>query len=235
MHNYHTLTKLVDHMQLIAELKNGGVTTGISINHEWISLNGEIWDNMDDSARREELTRVATIEGAHAPTTITEVPVALEPHAKKLQEQCETATGGKKVSIYRPNSYPGTIVLRHQTLAEDTRAALVEVVKNHDASVVPILSVDTAEKVIASDGVTTGEVIISDSRGASAEGNTIKVIISAYGTAGITADSFVLDGEGQAAISFGAVSLPTGALTFVVLDPTGEADPVSFRVRRGTP
>jgi hypothetical protein len=228
MSNYHILTKPVDHEALLAELVAAGVTMSISIDSEKISLSGDL------SILAAQLVLVAATESAHTPTTITTAAVIVEPHAIKLRDACSAVPGVTSVTIALPSSYPGTAVLYHNPLNSTQQTALELAVTSHDPSLVPSLSVDTPSQVIAADGVATGTVTVTDSRGASASGKTVKLLFSLGGSAGANADSFVLDGSGQTTVTFQATSTFTGDLPFEFYYPNDEADRVRFTVRRGT-
>lgn len=112
--------------------------------------------------------------------------------------------------------------------------AIIDAVVAEYASTIPTLSVDTVSQVLAADNVATGTVVITDSRGAGANGKVVKVKIPAGGGAAIDGDSYTLAGVGQATITFQATDQFTGGLTFKAYFANGEAAPVEFTVRRGT-
>ncbi len=228
------LTKCVDTDLLITELASAGVIVGYSIDHEKITLMGSFWDAMDAPTQAAELALVAGVEAAHAPLTVTEVTLTDAPHPFVLSQELLAVTGVTSVTCQLPQTYPGTLVIRHNLLTVGEQANLTAAALAHDHDAVPTLSVDTAAQVIAADGVATGTVTVTDSRGAGASGLTVRLTIPPGGSAGVDADSFVLDGAGQATATFQATTLLTGELTFEFYYASGEADSVTFTVRRGT-
>jgi hypothetical protein len=234
MGNHHTLTKNVDHGELATELATAGVTAGISIDHQKIYCSGPIWDAMDAAARTAELALIASTEASHSPTTITEVTLNTAPHIQALLDELVAVAGVTNVSVGLPTAYPGTAVIYHNSLTAGEQTNLSTAATSHDASSIPSLSVNTASQVIAADNVDTGTVTVTDSRGAAAAGKTVRLRIPAGGSAGADADSFVLDGAGQATVTFQATTVLTGDLTFAFYYANGEADEVEFTVRRGT-
>jgi hypothetical protein len=230
MSNYHTLTKRVDHGELLAQLISGGVTSDIAIDDEKIYLTSDL----DAPTMAAQLVIVATVEAAHQPSTCTEVTLAAAPHVKKLCEECEAAAGITGIGVVLPTAYPGTVCFLHESIPLAAQDTIRTTALAHDASGIPSLSVDTAASVIAADGVATGTVTVTDSRAAGASGLTVRLRIPSGGSAGANGDSFVLDGAGQATVTFQATTVFTGVLTFEFYYDTGEADPVTFTVRRGT-
>ena len=230
MSNSYALTKRVDQDEFIAELVAGGVVLGINIDSTKVYLLGA----PDQATLDAQLALIGPIETAHAPTTISEAALSTAPHVTKFLEECLAVSGVGAVSVELPSSYPGTAVLIHNSLDETERANLIAAAEAHDASTIPSLSFDTPSQVIAADGVATGTVTVTDSRGASASGKAVRLRIPSGGSAGVDADSFVLDGSGQATATFQATTTYTGELTFMFFYDSGEADTVTFTVRRGT-
>lgn len=111
--------------------------------------------------------------------------------------------------------------------------AIIDAVAAEYATAIPTLSVNTPSQVIAANNSATGTVVITDSRGADANGKTVKIKILAGGGA-IDGDSYVLAGAGQATINFQATNFFTGELRFLAYYDSGETDPVGFTVRRGS-
>lgn len=234
MSNFHTLTKRIDHQELIAEMITEGVTCGIAIDHEKIYMTGAVWDAMDGSARTAELAMVSTAEAAHVPTTCTLKNLTSAPHIKKLLEECSASTGVTNMGIEFPSSYPGDIIMLHNSLSSGDQTTLGTTAADHDASTIPSLAIDTATQVIAANNSDTGTVVITDSRGASANGNTVKIKIPSGGGADIDGDSYTLAGVGQATVTFQATTVFTGELEFEAYYADDSADPITFKVRRGT-
>lgn len=228
MANHHILTKRVEHGELVPQLISGGVTYAISIDGTKISLRG------DAAGMAAQLALVATVETAHQPSTITEVTLTAPPHVKKFIEECEAAASTTINCVETPSSYPGPVVISHNTLTSGEQTNLATAATDHDASTIPSLAVDTASQVIDADGVATGTVTITDSRGNSANGKTIKIKLPPGSGADIDADSLVLAGMGQATANFQTTTTFTGELEFEAYYANGEADPVTFKVRRGT-
>lgn len=234
MSNFHTLTKRVDHQEFISELLVAGVSAGIAIDHEKVILNGAAWENMDAAAQTAELALVASTDAAHTPTTITEVTLTAAPHVRTFLEECLAVTGVTNVTVELPETYSGTATLIHNSLSTVEQTNLASAATSHDASSVPSLSVDTVAQVIAADNTATGTVTVTDSRGAAANGNTVKLLIPPGGSAAVDGDSFTLSGAGQATATFGATTTFTGVLPFEWYYSDGSVDPVSFTIRRGT-
>jgi hypothetical protein len=229
MINYHTLTKRVDQGELLPALISAGVTAGISIDGEKVYLSG-----LDEATTTEQLAIVASVVSAHEPTTFTECALSAAPHIRKFCEECSAVDGVTSIGVELPSSYPGTAVLVHNSLTVGQRTNLVAAAEAHDASSVPALSVDTPSQVIAANNSATGAVTVTDSRGAAAEGKTVRLRIPPGGAAGADGDSFVLDASGQATVTFQETTIFTGELDFEFYYASGEADPVWFKVRRGT-
>lgn len=229
MSNHHTLTKRVEPGELIPELVAGGVTYAVSIDSEKIMLRG------DAAGMAAQLAFVATVEAAHTPTTVSEATLTAAPHIGKLLEELNAVAGVTNVGIEHPASYPGTVVITHNSLDGTQQANLIAAAVAHDASTVPSLSVDTAFQVIAADNLATGTVEVADSRGAGADGKTVKLRIPQGGSAGANADSFVLDATGKATATFQATTILTDELVFEFYYASGEADSAKFTIRRGTP
>lgn len=235
MSNYHTLTKKVDHEEFVAAMIAEGVTAGINIDHEKVTLGGIIWDAMDAAAQTAELVKVSNAEAAHTPTTLTKVSLDAAPHLAKFTEECLAVAGVDSVMIEQPGVYPGTGVVHHNSLSAGEQANLVAAAEAHDPTSVPSLSVDGMDpRVYAADDVTTGATVITDSRGAEASGKTVKVRIPAGGACAIDADSYVLDGLGQATINWQTTNQVSGEMEFEAYYANGEADPFKFIVKRGT-
>lgn len=235
MSNHHTLTKAVDHEEFVAELRSAGVTSGIGIGGDLVTLNGAIWDAMGADAKAAELALVATTESAHAPSTVTEVTLTAAPHGRVLNEELLAVDGVTQVSVLQPQTFPGTAVICHNSLTSGQQTALVTAATDHDASSVPSLSVDGVDpRVWAADDVATGSVTVSDSRGAGADGLGVRIRIPQGGNASIDSDSKTFDAAGDAVFDFGATTELTGELTFEAYDPLGVADSIFFKVRRGT-
>jgi len=234
MSNFHPLTKRADTGELAGELLAAGVTSGIGIDNVNVYLGGDAWDAMDADAKAAELALVAETELAHTPTTKSEATLAAAPHVGKLLEECSAVSGVTGLGVELPESYPGTAYLTHDSLTLGERANLVAAAEAHDATTVPSLAVDIPSQVVGADGIDTGAVVITDSRGAAVNGNTIKIRIPVGGGAAINGDSFALAGAGQATVLFQTTTTFTGELEFEAYDPLGVADPVKFIVRRGS-
>jgi len=73
---------------------------------------------------------------------------------------------------------------------------------NVEAAALPFLSVDVFDTPIAGDGVATGSVVVTDSRGAAANGKTVKLLIP-DGNEVVDKSEAVLAGVGQATFTFG--------------------------------
>lgn len=232
--NTHTLSKVVDQAAFVAELITAGVTSHIAIGGDRVTLSGPVWDAMTDEAQTAELALVASTETAHIPDTVTEVTLNAAPHSKLLRTELMALAGVTQVSVHCPPTYPGTCVVYHNALTGGQQAALSTAVTNHDPTAAPKLSVDTAAQVIAADNVDTGTVTVTDSRGAAAAGKTVRLRIPSGGDAAVDADAFVLDAAGKATATFQVTTTFTGELTFEFYYANGEADPITFTVRRGT-
>jgi len=227
----HALTKSVDCSELLSELIAGGVTMSININDKEITLFGDV----DSATLTSQLSIVASVEAAHTPTTITKVTLQASPHLRTFISDCLTSSAGiTHIAIELPDSYPGDAILRHNSLSSSDQTSLSNAATDHDPSAVPFLSVDVASQVIAADGSASGTVVVTDSRGAGAAGNTVKLRIPSGGSAGVDADTYTLDASGQATANFQATTTLTGELTFEFYYADGSADPATFKVRRGT-
>ena len=235
MSNTHTFTKRINHSEFVDELVTAGVTAAYNMNNVELMFHGSVWDAMDEAEKTAELALVATSETTHSPTTITEVTLATAPHVNKFFEKCLAVSGVTNIGAEWPSSYSGTAVLIHNSLTAEEQANLVTAAEAHDPSTVPSLAVDGSDpRVYAADGVATGSVVITDSRGAAANGKTVKVRIPTGGGAAIDGDSYVLAGVGRAIVAFQTTTTFTGELEFEAYYANGEADPVKFTVRRGT-
>jgi len=89
--------------------------------------------------------------------------------------------------------------------------------------------------VVAADGEDTAAVTITDSRGAAAAGNTVKLRVPPNVGVAVDADAFALDGSGQAVATFGPSSVITGQMVMEFLYENKTADPITLIVRFGTP
>lgn len=228
--SYYTLTKRIDEAAFTKELVAAGVVS-FNIGDDRVYLTG----SLTPQAITSRLATIAAVEAAHAPTTFTEASLASAPHVKLLISEI-TALGDVVVNgIEHPNLYPGTICVSHNPLPEDRRAAVRAVAEAHDPAVFPALSVDTASTVVSPDGVATDTVTVTDSRGAAASGKTVRLKLPASVTVQVDSDAFVLDGAGQATATFGPSTAITGEIGLEFYYVSGEADPVSFKVRFGTP
>lgn len=236
MSNYHTLTKAIDHVAFLSELALEGVTSRIGIANDTVSLSGPIWDAMDATQKTAELAKVATVETAHAPDTVTEVTLTAAPHLTRLSQELLAVDGVTSVSWFPPVAYPGTVVLMHNALTSVQQTALSDAALAHDASAIPKLSVGAGEEdqVIAADNVATGTVTVTDSRGALANGKTVKLRIPPGGSGNVDVDSVTLAGVGQGTFTFQVTTTFTGELVFEAYYANDEADPITFKVRRGT-
>jgi len=235
MSNTHILTKTIDHELFLADLSAAGVTSGVAIGGNKVFLNGPVWDAMSDGEKAAELSRVAAAESAHSPNTVTEVEVDARPHLGKLQNELMDIAGVTNITVACPvGEFPATLVIRHNPLDESARSCLRNTVLTHDASAVGRLIVDNASQVIAADGEAYGTVKVGDTRGAAAEGKTVRLRIPPGGSAGVGADRVVLDADGEATVTFQPTSTYTGELTFEFYYDNAESDPVQFAVRRGT-
>jgi hypothetical protein len=73
---------------------------------------------------------------------------------------------------------------------------------NLDAATVPILSLSTYDLQVSGDGVATGNVTVSDSRGASAVGKIVSMRVSNLSLLS-PSPTVTLDAAGQAVVTFG--------------------------------
>ena len=235
----HNLTKAIHHETFVAELLTEGVTSRVAIGSSRVTLSGPLWEGPStpevDALRAAELAMVATVETAHAPDTVTEATISAHPHGPALNAELLALPGVTRVSAHRPVNVPGVAVIHHNPLTTAQQAALKTAVEDHDASAIPALSVVAEDQVIAADDLATGTVTVSDSRGAAAEGKTVRIRIPLGGGGGIDGDSYVLDASGDAVVTFGATGAFTGEMTFEAYYENGEADSALFTVRRGTP
>jgi len=87
---------------------------------------------------------------------------------------------------------------------------------------------------VAANGVATGIVTVTDSRGADALGKTVRLRIPGNVKVQVNSDAFVLDGSGEAVAVFGPSSGISGEIDLEFYYVGGEADPASFKVRFGT-
>ena len=229
---HYTLTKLVDQEALTDEMIAAGVTLGISIAGGVVTLDGFT----TQEALVTQLAAVAAVEVAHVPRTLTVATLSAAPHVKALHDECVACDGVAALAVAYPESYPGDLVLNHAPLTAEQQATLKAVAEAHDASVVPRLTVGQGEEdqVFAADGVATGSVTATDSRGADAAGKVVRLVIPQGGSAGVNGDAFTLDANGQAVIGFLETTTYTASLEFKLYYENGEADPVTFKVRRGT-
>ena len=234
MANSHSLTVPVDHAELISELRTAGVTAGISIDDTKIILSGDIWDAMTPAEQTAELALVAATESAHSATTCTKVNLTSAPHYSKLMEELLAVAGVTEVGIFYPDSYPGDITICHNSLTSQQQIDLTTAAQNHDASAIPSLSVNTGALVVAADGVATGTITVTDSRTTGANGKTVKLRIPNNLSVKVDADSYTLDANGSAVLTFGPQDYPSGACCLELYYTSGEADEVKFSVRFGT-
>lgn len=230
MSNHITLTKRVDHKELIAQMQSAGVVLGIDIVGDQLVLNPA--DAPDLEAQKALAT--ACVD-AHVPTTITEPTLAAAPNMKWLLKECLASDGVTSIGLELPPAYPGKGCLCHNSLTVEQRVALAQVAEAHDANTVPTLTSSTPKLVVPADGVSEGQVVITDSRGIAANGTTVRLHIPAGISLVVDADTFVLSGAGQATITFGPTTVLTGEVPLVVAHDSEETDPVAFTVRRGTP
>lgn len=231
MSNHYTLTKPVEIDPLVTELRSAGVTLGINIYGDTLELH----DPNDPPTLASQMAIVATVVTAHVSTITTEVPNVLDPpHVVALTKAIE-ALGATGVAVQVPASYPGTVVVQHNPANSGIRSSITATVLSHNAATRPFLSVSVSSIVVPADGSTQDTVTISDSRGAAASGLTVKIIIPAGSSPTMDADSYTLDAAGQAEITFGSTSDPTGDIEIVICYTSDEADAVKLTVRRGTP
>ena len=134
--------------------------------------------------------------------------------------------------IYMGQDLDGTI---HCTVAETVTYADMKTAIEANHPPPGTLSHDAADPlVIVGDGVATSVVTLSDPRGASASGKTVKLRIPAGALIKVDADSFVLDASGDVLVTFGPC---TGCLGDVKLEfyyVSGEADSVFLNLRFGS-
>jgi len=116
----------------------------------------------------------------------------------------------------------------------DEGDAKATVLTNIEGATIPSLSVDTASQTIAGDGIATGTVTVSDSRGAAASGNTVKLLVPVGSYVPADADSFTLDGSGDATVTFGPCTGCIGILSLAFYYDSGETDSIPFTVRFGS-
>jgi len=232
--NHHTITKPLDHALLISELLAAGVTAGIAIDDSKIYMTGPVWNAMDAAAQTAELALVAAAEAAHVSPTSTKVTITNVPHVGKLTEELAAVSGVTELGVRFPSSYPGDIVIMHNSVSPTVQANLTTAAQAHDASAVPSLSVNTSELLVAPDGVATGTVVVTDSRGASANGKTVRLKLPDNVAIMVDADAYVMAGAGQATLTFGPQSYPSGACCLELCYVNNEADAIKFNVRFGT-
>jgi hypothetical protein len=88
--------------------------------------------------------------------------------------------------------------------------------------------------VVECDGVTTAVVTITDPRGADAVGKTVKVLIPGGVYIPISADSIVLDSNGEGAVTVGPMSGCLNGVQLLFYYDSGEADAASLSLRFGS-
>ncbi len=106
---------------------------------------------------------------------------------------------------------------------------------NLEAATDPLLSVSSSVVEIAGDGVATGSVTLSDSRGAGADGKTVLLEVASPGALPLSGGgSYVLDASGDATVNFGvspATDWCSGLITLRFTYATGEAAMCELTVR----
>lgn len=223
----YTLTKRIDMESFVAELVAVGVPS-FNIDGNKVYLTGE----MTDDARAARLQHIANVEAAHIPTTCTKVYLTTMPHISSFMAEIE-ALGTTSVGLEHPPTYPGYGYVIHGSASASLRASIKTTAEAHNPGLFPKLAVDTTSLVVSGDGVATGTMQVSDSRGVGAAGKTVRLRIPPNVTVSVDADSFVLDGAGRATATFGPFSGITGNLDLQFYYASGEADPVNAVVRFG--
>jgi hypothetical protein len=224
----YTLTKRIDMESFAAQLVAVGVPS-FNIDGNKVYLTGE----MTDDARAARLQHIANVEAAHIPTTCTKVSLAAMPHIPSFMAEIE-ALGATGVGLEHPLTYPGNGYVLHDSASDNLRASIKTTAEAHNPGLFPSLAVDVMVLVVAGDGVATGHIQVSDSRGVGAAGKTVRLRLPPNVTVSVDADSFVLDGAGRATATFGPLSGITGDLDLQFYYASGEADPINAVVRFGT-
>jgi len=98
------------------------------------------------------------------------------------------------------------------------------VLSNLEAATVPALSLDKNSLTIAPDGVATGTVTVTDSRGASASGKVVKLKIPPNAYVKVDVEEVTLNGSGQGVFTFGPLDGCLGESSLVFYYDTEEAD-----------
>lgn len=236
MSNPIALTKRVDQAHLGLELTAAGVTTGLSITNTHILCSGPIWNGMDEGQREAELALIAATVANHQPSTLTEAQLSVAPHERTFLQECMALPAITNLSIEYPSAYPGKVVIFHNSLNSANKNSLVQIALAHDPSAAAYLSVSASSTIVVNaNGVSTGVVTVTDSRGAAASGKTVRLRVIGSVSVQVDADAFVLDGAGQASMTFGPSTTITGEVGLEVYYESNEADPASFKVRFGTP
>lgn len=106
----------------------------------------------------------------------------------------------------------------------DTEA---DVLANIKATTAPTLTLSTYDLQVAGDGVSTGDITVTDSRGPAASGKTVQIGVGQV--VQLSSVSLVLDGSGQAAVTFGpspSSGTVSGKIGLTFGYESGEAEPV---------
>lgn len=230
MSNHITLTKRVDSEELAAQMQAAGVVMGIDILGDQVVLNPA-----DDPTLEAQKTIAVTCIDAHVPTTITEPTLNQAPNMRWLLKKCLELDGVVNIGLELPETYPNKGYLVHNSLTIPQKVALASLAEAHDPATVPCLTVDTPALVVPADGVSTGTVVVTDSRGVAANGLTIRLHIPSGVALVVDNDTFLLSGAGQATITFGVTSILMGEVPLIVGYDSEEAQAAGFSIRRGTP
>lgn len=104
---------------------------------------------------------------------------------------------------------------------------------NLSAAVVPTLSLSTADLMVTGDGVATGTVTVSDSRGAGASGKVINMMYPTSILQLSPTPTATLDGSGAAVITFGpspSAGVVTGKVPVEFSYATDEGAPITGKM-----
>jgi len=227
--NSYKLTKRVDKVAFANELRAAKIGQ-FNIDDSYVHLVGDL----TPQAITSRLAKIAQAESNHVPIAFTEVAVNVQPHFPSLKRDLE-AVGISGIGFELPESYPGTLVVIHGRIDPALKSSIEATVAAHDPNSFPRLMADVAsDVVVAPDGTATRNVVITDSRGSSAAGNTIRLRLKTNVSIPVNGDTFTLDGSGKATVVFGPSSSVTGNIGVELYYDDDQAEPVLLTVRFGS-